>query len=266
MKITVITDLHLEFDHKPKLKLEGGDILLLPGDVCVAAYLAPHRTDNAANKLRTITNDFFRTECAKFNKVYYILGNHEHYNGTYDHTHDAMRKFLAGTNVTLLENEFVDMGDWNLFGATLWTDYDNDDWFAKQAAKQHMSDHYVIKKMRTNAIGTFTPDDAFEVHRNTLDIFRKGMIGNDKPTVVMTHHAPTAKSVGKQYAGDQLNAAYYTNLADVILDRPNIKYWLHGHMHDTFDYMVGDCRVICNPRGYEGFYNPNFNVGFNFEM
>ena len=26
--------------------------------------------------------------------------------------------------------------------------------------------------------------------------------------------------------------------------------WLHGHVHDSFDYRVGRCRVICNPRGY----------------
>jgi hypothetical protein len=26
--------------------------------------------------------------------------------------------------------------------------------------------------------------------------------------------------------------------------------WVHGHVHDSFDYTVGKCRVIANPRGY----------------
>ena len=26
--------------------------------------------------------------------------------------------------------------------------------------------------------------------------------------------------------------------------------WIHGHTHTSFDYRVGRCRVLCNPRGY----------------
>jgi hypothetical protein len=26
--------------------------------------------------------------------------------------------------------------------------------------------------------------------------------------------------------------------------------WTHGHTHDRFDYMIGGCRIVCNPRGY----------------
>jgi hypothetical protein len=40
---------------------------------------------------------------------------------------------------------------------------------------------------------------------------------------------------------------------DVILDYPEIKVWVHGHMHDPFDYTLGETRVICNPRGYIGY-------------
>jgi len=64
MKITVVNDLHLEFDREPVLKLTGGDILLLPGDVLVAAYLKPGRTDKDARKMRRIAEPFFAEECA----------------------------------------------------------------------------------------------------------------------------------------------------------------------------------------------------------
>ena len=26
--------------------------------------------------------------------------------------------------------------------------------------------------------------------------------------------------------------------------------WIHGHVHDSFDYMVGSCRVVTNPGSY----------------
>ena len=46
------------------------------------------------------------------------------------------------------------------------------------------------------------------------------------------------------------NGAYHSDLTDVMLDNPNIKLWTHGHTHHPFDYQIGDCRVVCNPRGY----------------
>ena len=26
--------------------------------------------------------------------------------------------------------------------------------------------------------------------------------------------------------------------------------WIHGHIHESFDYKIGKTRVVCNPRGY----------------
>jgi hypothetical protein len=50
-----------------------------------------------------------------------------------------------------------------------------------------------------------------------------------------------------------MNGGYSSELAEYILDRPKIKLWTHGHTHDVFDYMIGTTRVVCNPRGYDGY-------------
>ena len=50
-----------------------------------------------------------------------------------------------------------------------------------------------------------------------------------------------------------MNGGYASDLSDFILDHPQIKLWTHGHMHQCFDYMIGSTRVVCNPRGYEGY-------------
>ena len=47
-----------------------------------------------------------------------------------------------------------------------------------------------------------------------------------------------------------MNGGFHTELSEMILDHPNIKHWVHGHTHDPFDYKIGECRVVCNPRGY----------------
>jgi hypothetical protein len=66
-------------------------------------------------------------------------------------------------------------------------------------------------------------------------------------TVVITHHAPHPLSVHPKYADDIMNAAFVSDLPELL---SHSSYWLHGHCHDSFDYRVDDCRVIANPRGY----------------
>jgi Icc-related predicted phosphoesterase len=72
--------------------------------------------------------------------------------------------------------------------------------------------------------------------------------------IVVGHHAPSKASTHPRYRGETIvNGAYSSDLSEFILDRPGIKLWTHGHTHEDFDYMIGDCRVVCNPRGYDGY-------------
>jgi hypothetical protein len=59
-----------------------------------------------------------------------------------------------------------------------------------------------------------------------------------------------------------MNGGYSSDLESFIIERPQIKLWTHGHTHDPFDYMVGSTRVLCNPRGYEGYED----VADNFQL
>jgi Icc-related predicted phosphoesterase len=67
-------------------------------------------------------------------------------------------------------------------------------------------------------------------------------------TVVVTHMAPSMKSVSDRHAQDMVSAAYASNLEELA---SQADLWIHGHMHESFDYQIGDCRVICNPCGYK---------------
>jgi Icc-related predicted phosphoesterase len=69
------------------------------------------------------------------------------------------------------------------------------------------------------------------------------------PTVVVTHHGPQWLSVHPRYRADLLTAAFVSDLSALIMDfQPNL--WVHGHVHSSFDYSVGQTRVLCNPHGY----------------
>lgn len=68
-------------------------------------------------------------------------------------------------------------------------------------------------------------------------------------TVVVTHHAPSAKSLTYQQALGRLDAAYASDLECLI---PLADLWIHGHTDAPADYRVGTGRVVSNPRGYVG--------------
>ena len=70
-----------------------------------------------------------------------------------------------------------------------------------------------------------------------------------EPTVVVTHFAPSAGSVAERFKGSPLNACFVSEL-DERIRRWQPLAWLHGHVHDSFDYRLGDTRVVANPRGY----------------
>ena len=262
MKISVISDIHLEFGG---LDLPGGDILFLPGDIVVADFLRNDRTDKDARNLRKISDKFFFGECSKYNKVFMISGNHEHYRGVFDNTSALLRDYLQKTNVTFLDNEFYDLSDeYRIFGATLWTDYAKEDWFSISHAKKNMSDYHVILK---DGNRKFTVHDAIDEHKKTLSVMREEFPKTDKKIIVMSHHAPSYKSIHDYYRGDALNPAYVTELSEMILSHTNIRYWFHGHLHDPSNYMIGECNVICNPRGYAKYEtNPDFNINFEIEV
>jgi Icc-related predicted phosphoesterase len=45
--------------------------------------------------------------------------------------------------------------------------------------------------------------------------------------------------------------------------RPDL--WVHGHVHESFDYHLSDTRIICNPHGY-GTENGQFDPALVVEV
>ena len=68
------------------------------------------------------------------------------------------------------------------------------------------------------------------------------------PLLEATLHAPHRGSLSARYADDWLSGAFVSELPDQFFEVPVL--WVHGHTHQSFDYRVRACRVVCNPRGY----------------
>ena len=199
------------------------------------------------------------------------MGNHEHYHGMFNETVRDLKEMVP-SNVTILEKEAVEYKGVMFMGATLWTDLGRGKHpLAEFHLKQCMADYHVIKYNDTarNIYHKLSPLITLGEHIKTLEYF-KFMLSEhkDTPFVVITHHAPSYKSIHERYAHDVLmNTGYVSELDQFIIDRPNIKIWTHGHVHNKFDYMIEDTRILCNPRGYIPYEQGHgFDPNFTFEI
>jgi len=256
MKVALASDLHLEFGTIELENTESADVLILAGDICQAVDV------NNDTTMGRRCQTFFEQVSDRFPRVIYIMGNHEHYQGDYARSRERLQKMLDDhgcDNVHLLEKDTVTIEDVTFVGGTLWTDFNKQDSLTMWNAGQSMNDYRVCKNSSRGISGggyasRLQPEDTLEAHRAMLDYIRIVTEGKtDQKFVVAVHHAPSSESVAEWFKGDLLmNGNFYTDLSEFIMDRPQIRLWVHGHMHNVSDYMIGETRVVCNPRGYIG--------------
>ena len=276
MKLALASDLHLEFGHI-ELENPGVDVLILSGDICVASKFGPDY------------DRFFNDVSKAFKHVVYIVGNHEHYNGDFNKTIDTLRMVLARyENVHLLDKETFVLDDVTFIGGTLWTDMNKEDFTTLMTMPSVMNDfrrvinsnrkvshkvpiykkdaegNFVYKNVdnmsatvidhyeHREQVAKFSPEDSVEDHKKMVEYIHSVTEGKfDQKFVVVGHHAPSKLSTHPKYAREVImNGAYSSDLSEFILDHPQIKLWTHGHTHEEFDYMLGETRIVCNPRGY----------------
>ena len=280
MKIQLVSDLHLEFEDVNIKNESGADVLILSGDILVADDLRNQPADLAwgdfpdeghgRSKRAMRYRDFFQRVSFQFPQVIYVMGNHEHYHGKFDKSADIIREtigYLNIHNIHLLDRDIKEIDGVHFIGGTMWTDCNKGDPMTLYHLEHCMTDFRVIRIAGEN-FRKFLPMRTVMEYTKTRDYF-KAVIGNlpkDSKIVVVSHHAPSSLSIHEYYKNDTLmNGGYSSDLSEFILDRPQIKLWTHGHMHNNFDYTIGDTRVVCNPKGYPG-ENGDFNSNLILEI
>jgi Icc-related predicted phosphoesterase len=269
MKIALASDIHLEFGTISLENTENADVLILSGDILVEKELLERdvyeiRFDDKSSRI----HKFFEECSSRFPAVVYIAGNHEHYHGDFALTLGNIRSRLSYLpNVHVLDKQAIKIADVTFIGGTLWTDMNKEDPNTLYRIRSYMNDYRIIQnssnvvhfrnedgKSHTRA-AMFMPEDSVKDHKTMLKFIAEVVDGNvNDKFVVVGHHSPSKLSTKPKYEKDvMVNGAYSSDLSEFILDRPQIKLWTHGHTHDDFDYMIGSTRIVCNPRGYEGY-------------
>lgn len=115
------------------------------------------------------------------------------------------------------------------------------------SAKESLNDYRLIR-LATEGHRTLRAADTARWHDEQRNWLTRKL---DTPfagqTVVISHMPPSERSIPDRYKDSILSAAFASRLDDLVI---RADLWVHGHLHDSFDYRIGACRVVCNPRGY----------------
>ncbi|WP_419663951.1 metallophosphoesterase [Desulfosarcina variabilis str. Montpellier] len=232
MKLHIMSDLHVEFEDF-SIPDVGADVVILAGDTHVGL-----------RGLRWVLGKGLKVP------VIYVLGNHEFYRDKFPGLIDKMKLEARGTHVRVLENESFELGGVRIFGCTLWTDMalTGEPDVAMGVAADRMNDYRLIRNSRT--YGTLRPIDTVAWHKRSVKKLREFLeTDTASQSVVVTHSCPSIQSIPERFQGHALSSAFASNMENLIL-KHQPQLWIHGHIHDSFDYRIGRTRIICNPRGY----------------
>jgi hypothetical protein len=184
------------------------------------------------------------------------MGNHEHYHGDFAHSAGIIRDAFGHLdNVYFMDKEWRIIDGVVFYGGTLWTDMNGEDPLTMHNIRMSMNDYNCVKNTSEEGKKVFMPQDSVDDHRAFLQELDAVLaLHPELPVVVCGHHAPSRASTHPRYRTEfVVNGAYSSNLDEFILDRRQIRLWAHGHTHEDFDYMIGTTRIVCNPRGYDGY-------------
>jgi predicted phosphodiesterase len=247
MRLAVLSDLHLEFGPFTPPAVEA-DMVVLAGD-----------TSRGKRGLEWARQAFAGRP------VVYVAGNHEYYTHALPKLTEELR---AGSDehVHFLEQECVEIAGVRFFGCTLWSDFQllGNPSLARDTAQLKMSDY---RKIRVSPqYRRLRARDTLDVHYQSRRWLQEAMErGVTRGAVIVTHHAPSARSLPPQMAADWLSPAYASDL-DALIEACQAALWVHGHTHWPVDYRVGSTRVVSNPRGYTDEPVRGFDPGLVVEL
>jgi predicted phosphodiesterase len=250
MKIRILSDLHVDFGTVVLPKVEA-DVTVLAGDI---------RPGKSA--LQWIGRNFPAEQ-----PIIYVLGNHEFYGNAIPKLIDDFRRMSAGSNIHVLENDCLNIDGVRFLGCTLWSDFSllGDPAVAGREAARVMNDYRRIRV--SPEFRRLTGRDTARLHARSVRWLREQLdLTAAPPTAIVTHHAPSSRSLDPMDAEELISGAYASNL-DEFVGASHAKLWIHGHIHKPISYRIGETLVVSNPRGYpDGQIDPLFDPALALEV
>ncbi|KXN81053.1 hypothetical protein AN958_06175 [Leucoagaricus sp. SymC.cos] len=257
ISIQVLSDLHLEIN-RPETRGEN----LYDYEFAVKAEILALLGDIGLSRDRELF-EWLRAQLARFEVVFYVVGNHEPYISNLDESRDRFLKFSAeveaerastkgpngkalGQFVFLNRNRYDLSSTVTVLGCTLWSRLNPDD-----------VDIIHLSLVDFRAIGGLDPEKFQALHRKDLDWLNESVQDIEKKEphreiIILTHHAPTMEGTSDpRFEAGPLSSAFATELVKEPCWGRRVKVWAFGHTHWNCDFVKEGVRVYSNQRGYK---------------
>ena len=270
--IQIISDIHLEHHiTHPNIK-PIAKYLFLAGDIGII---------NLTHCCKI--KKFFNYCSENWEKIYYVLGNHEFYqinkntksfeNLINDYTHLCNEY----PNIYLLNNSQQQiLPGLNVYGTTLWTGNYN---FPHNISPSRYLNDYNMIKINSHSFPNLTIplNENFinELSKNQLNLLEKYLkninLTNTK-TIVITHFPLLRQNTSNpKYLSQPDYLANYFSWNNIFnkLNCSNVIGWISGHTHWSYDITLNNNRFIANQYGYKNKLvneKTNFKQDFIFEL
>lgn len=209
--------------------------------------------------------NFLRDVSQKFDRVFLIAGNHEHYtcelkeseklNPFTNTSVEDIPKMLFEEkifNVFFLENQSIVVDDFIIMGCTLWS---NIPVKARPFILRDINDYRLIDN--------FSIDKGNALHAKSVkylsDSLDAAISDGIRTRIVITHHAPLMNGTSDPMYKGLTNHAFSTDLEELIAKST---HWIYGHTHFNPEQPVRD-NLYTNQIGYKWplkKHNPYFVV------
>jgi Icc-related predicted phosphoesterase len=242
-KLWIMSDIH-DDSNRDTLKKN----LSLPddvtADVCVVA-------GDIAGRLSKMGRTWLEHQFRQM-PIVIVPGNHDFWRAKLHEEVDKFREALQVDWIHCLDGDAVTLAGTRFVGGVLWTDYKIGGNSAAAKAEHKLIADFRYIKIGGGGLKVRTSDLEKEHYRVRTAIDETLAVPFEGPSVVVTHHAPHALSLREGRVTEDLDGAYASDLTDLITRRAP-ELWIHGHVHTPQDYVIGETRIVCNPRGYVQF-------------
>lgn len=269
MLIDYISDIHEDVHCKEDLTKESfikhfsklfpaktGEILLIAGDL-----------SHVINRIYTFLR--LTKEIYGYERIFYVLGNHELYlfkqweRDSYKYSSlnkiiDIKKKLkpLEKFGIYLLDGNIVEYKEKRFGGLCMW--YDGS--FLKKKYEDITDEEIVLFQKETipdwkyiYGIGNF--------QSHYIKEFKKLLIIYKNCDIILTHINPISEefAFSEEYKDSDTNGFFAFDGEDIVKETPAI-VWLYGHTHIPKEFEVHNTKLICNPVGYPAEYRKDRKI------
>eukprot|EP00943_MAST-04B_sp_MAST-4B-sp1_P004087 g4087.t1 len=269
LKIQIVSDLHLESRQDLPTIKRAAPVLALLGDIGYASR------GSEGDKLR----QFLYTQTETFDEVIFVAGNHEFYGTSQEEGVAWIRALceeLPGNNLHFLNRDEIELQGVRILGCTLWSripnrfrrqawsmmrDFEKIHDLAWENKLDHADDRAVMQAVTHGCnryYEWYLRDSEWlerAIERARIDTAKNMCNG----IVILTHHAPLAKSeavcsLSRQMRGHIYGCEGTNNLYSSLVEFNDlcVKAWAYGHTHKCFSMRCerSGLLLVSNPAGH----------------